>query len=122
PGQNALDLDIQRETQEGPDQDDDSQDGHVLQRRLDSHGSNEVGGHEDLKAQQDAPAEVVAKDAIASRAVSCSAESQKGLADRQDEPDSEHNHADDLECLRDPIHGLSEMQSRPPSAAVYGSQ
>src|SRR5687768_14080071 len=48
PRPSTLDLDFERDAQEGPDQDDQTEHGHAFDGRPDDHGRNDVGGYEEF--------------------------------------------------------------------------
>lgn len=61
PWPRAVDLDFEREAQHDPDQHDDSQHGHALDRLVDNDRANDVGDDEHLEAEKDHPSEVLAQ-------------------------------------------------------------
>src|SRR3954452_18641621 len=112
----TVELDFQREAQERPDQDDQPEDGDVLERRLDGDGPDDVGGHQELQREQDAACEdgsdgpVDAARTLPSDEAECAA--HYGCREA-------HEHGRDAEDLHAPcyvIHGLLEahlfLQSR----------
>jgi hypothetical protein len=56
PRPDAIDLHLQRETQKRPDEHDQPQDTNVLKGGFDGYGSDDVGRHQKLQSQQNAPA------------------------------------------------------------------
>ena len=50
----SFQLDVQREAEERPDRDDDPQDAHAPERRRHGDGPDDVGGDEELEAEQEA--------------------------------------------------------------------
>ena len=89
PGHDALELDLEREAEEGPDQHDDPEGGGALDRRVDGHRLDDVGDDQDLEAEQDRlpdldPCPLVDALALAPRQGSAGRHQRAEGADRQD--------------------------------------
>jgi hypothetical protein len=60
PRPDAIDLHLERETEEDPDKNDDAKDGDTLDGRVNDYGPDDVGDDQDLEAEQNAAAQVPA--------------------------------------------------------------
>src|SRR5690606_29115240 len=56
-----LQLDLEGEAQEGPDQDDQPEEGDAFERQGDGHGADDVGGDEELEAEEDGATDPLAE-------------------------------------------------------------
>ena len=112
PRRDTLDLDLEREAEEGTDEHEQSKHLQVLHRRVDDDGTDEVGGHEDLEAEQDALAEVRADHAIGPVALAAQEIAQRQV-DADEEAENQDGDADDLEDPRDDVHDLFELHLPP---------
>ena len=61
PRPDAIDLHLERETEEDPDHDDDAKNGDALECRVDDYRPDDVGDDQDLEAEQNAAAQVPAQ-------------------------------------------------------------
>ena len=61
PGHDAVELDIEREAEERPNQHDEAERGRVLERLVDGDGEDDVGDDQHFEAEEDRPAHVVAE-------------------------------------------------------------
>jgi hypothetical protein len=64
PRQDSVDLDIEREDQQGSDKHDHSENPHIRERRLHGDGANKVGGDKNLKADQKPASEDLATSPV----------------------------------------------------------
>ena len=64
PRHDAVHLDVEREAQERPDEDDEPERRGAFERLIDRDGQDDVGHDQDLEAEQDRPAEVVAQGRV----------------------------------------------------------
>jgi hypothetical protein len=64
PPARAIDLDVDAQTQHRPHQNDDRQDDHAVERRLDRHRFNDVPSYQKLESQQERAAEKGAQAAV----------------------------------------------------------
>src|SRR3954467_15290507 len=89
PGRNALDLDLQGEAQNGPDQHDQPEDGHVLHGRLDRDRAYQVGSHQDLEAEQQHAPERLPEGLIGDTALPDSPPDPHGKRDGEEQAQDE---------------------------------
>jgi MFS family permease len=108
PGRYALDLDLQREAQERPDQHDEPEDQDVLQGRGHGDGPDQVGGDEDLQAQQQRAPEGPAQRRVASGRLVGAAPRHDGHRQRPQNADDEDQRAQRLEGLGNVFHHPGE--------------
>src|SRR3954452_19796918 len=111
PWRDSLDLDLEGEAQERPDQHDQSEDGHPLDRRLDRHGAHQVGGHQDLQAEQQHAAERPAQELVGGAALPGAPPDPPEHRQRQQQAQDEDGRAERLAGLRHEVHALGEGHS-----------
>src|SRR5215469_8732130 len=90
-------LYLQREAQEGTDQDDDGEYRHARQGGFSGDGADDVPNHQQLQAEQDRPAELLAEAAVNLALVTAEPDGGSTGADHHaDDDDSDPGGVDDL--------------------------
>src|SRR5215467_2443982 len=113
----AGDLYLQREAQEGADEDDGAEHGHADEGGLGGDGADDVGGHQQFQAEQDGLAELLAEAAVIVGLMP--AEPDRGRADRDDAAQDDDGHAGGVDDLPDPLDHVVVVHAAP-SAGLTG--
>src|SRR5688500_15132054 len=108
----AVDLRLEREAQEGADDDDEAEHAEVLERRLHRHRADDVRGDEELEAEQDRAAEVEAVRRVGE--LEAAAAQAREEADRREQraEDDDRDPAD-LDRADEQVDVLEEHGPRP---------
>lgn len=116
PGPATFELHLQRHTQERSDRDDDREHAGTAKRRRNGDGSDNVGGHEQLKPEQDRLTEGLAEAPIAIAAVAIAggtaAEAGEGDGRRDEDTRNHCDHAGPVERLPDELDRVPERHLR----------
>ena len=104
PGRHALDLDLQREAQERPDQHDEPEDQDVVEGRGYGDRPDQVGGDEDLQPEQQRAPERPAQRRVAAGRLPGAAPRHDRRRQRPQDADDQNQCAQRLECLGDMLH------------------
>ena len=108
PRRHAVHLDVQREAQEGPDQDDQPERRRALERLVDGDGQDDVGDDQDLEPEQDGAPQVVAQGGVGDPPVAL--DEVVDVDDKADEgTEQQDDDAGDLERVLRDIEDLFEF-------------
>ena len=90
PWQNSIDLDVEREAQHSPDQDDYSEDSNVGKRRLHGHRPNEISYDENLEADENPASQDCATSPVGDARGEASLETARHTQHRKREREDQH--------------------------------
>src|SRR3954452_17666713 len=108
PRRHAVDLGLEGEAEHRPDDDDHAEDRDARQRGLHGDGPDEVGGDQDLQAEQDDAAESLPEHQVGPAPVVRPAEAPEPEPGRHEQPDQQDQRTDDLKPLRHVLHDIGE--------------